>query len=71
MQYSFGRNDHRLEADNFDPTFHAVSFNAALQGTITRHNYWMMRIMKALPESMMIRMGPEAASFIILKRVRI
>ncbi|RFU29652.1 hypothetical protein B7463_g6694, partial [Scytalidium lignicola] len=57
MQYCFGRNDHRVEADNFDPTFHAVSFNAGISGTMMRHNHWIMR--------------PEAASFVILKRERI
>ncbi len=36
---------------------------------LMRHMNWIMKIMNALPESWAMQMGPEMASFIVLKKV--
>jgi hypothetical protein len=69
MQYCFGRSDHRVEADGFDPEFHHTSFAAATANAFMRHMNWIMRTIQRLPESWTIHMGPEMLSFIKLKRV--
>ena len=69
MQYCFGRMDHRVEANGFDPDFHHTSFSAGLMNAPMRHMNWIMQFMQSLPESWAIHMGPEMASFIVLKRV--
>ncbi len=61
--------DHRIEADGFDPEFHHVSFSAGTGSAFIRHNYWVLRIIRSLPESWVMLLGPEMASFVSLKRV--
>jgi hypothetical protein len=69
MQYCFGRSDHRVEADGFDPDFHHTSFAAGTANALMRHMNWILQTIKRLPESWVIHMGPEMASIIKLKRV--
>jgi hypothetical protein len=69
MEYCFGQSDRRVEADGFDPEFHHTSLAAANANTLMRHMNWILQTIKALPESLVVHMGPEMASFIILKRV--
>lgn len=69
MQYCFGRSDHRVEADGFDSEFHHTSFAAGTSTALMRHMNWIMRTIKRLPESWVIHIGPEVASFVKLKRV--
>jgi hypothetical protein len=69
MQYYFGQSDHRVEADGFDPEFHHTSFTAATTTALMRHMNWILQILKQLPESWVMHMGPEITFFIKLKRV--
>ncbi|RDW79820.1 cytochrome P450-18 [Coleophoma cylindrospora] len=70
MQYCFGKSDHRLEAEGFDPSFHKTSFSAGTAGNLMRNMNWIMKLTKSLPESISMKMSPEMSSFIILKRER-
>lgn len=69
MQYSFGRHDHRVEADGFDPTFHHTSFKAGYMIGYSRSMPWILDTLIALPESVAMAISLEAASSIVLKRV--
>jgi hypothetical protein len=68
MQYCFGRSDHRVEADRFDSES-IIPFTAATANALMRHMNRILRIIKRFPESWVIHMGSEMASFISLKRV--
>jgi hypothetical protein len=68
-QYSFGSSNHRIEAEGFDPTYHHTSFSAGVAGVVMRHMNWIMKIMNILPESVSVKLSPEMASFVILRRV--
>ena len=68
-QYCFGRSDHRIEAEGFDPTFHHTSFAAGTANGLMRNMNWIMKITQALPEKIAMKMSAEMSSFIILRRV--
>ena len=68
--YSFGRPDHRIEAENFDPSFHHVSFSAGTANVVMRHMNWILTITKAIPEQLAMRLSIEMSSFIVQRRVR-
>ncbi|KAF2261425.1 cytochrome P450 [Lojkania enalia] len=71
MQYCFGRSDHHIEAPGFDPVYHDTSFSAGKVIALMKHMNWIVTIMRALPESIAVKMGEEISSSVKLKRERI
>jgi hypothetical protein len=69
MQYCFGRSDHRVEAEGFDPEFHHTSIAAATTVAFMTHMNWILQTIQLLPESWAIHLSPEMASIVKLKRV--
>jgi hypothetical protein len=69
MQYCFGRNDHHVETPGFDPSYHKTSFSAAEAIASLRHMNWILMIIKALPESIAMKMGEGISANVKLKRV--
>ncbi|KAF2438280.1 cytochrome P450 [Karstenula rhodostoma CBS 690.94] len=70
MQYCFGRSDHHIEAPDFDPSFHNTSFSAGKAIALLKHLPWLLSIMRALPESVAMKMGDEVSANIKLTRER-
>lgn len=68
-QYCFGRSDHRIEAEGFDPTFHHISFAAGTANNMMRHMNWIMKLTKALPEKWVMNASAEFSSFVTQVRV--
>lgn len=69
MMYTFGRTYNRLEAPDFDAANHEVNHEAGKMGTLIRHEVWILRIILALPESILQRLGPALAGQVELKNV--
>ncbi|KAK7185562.1 hypothetical protein DPSP01_010758 [Paraphaeosphaeria sporulosa] len=70
VQYCFDRSDHHIEAPGFDPSFHETSFGAAKAISLLKHLPWLLTIMRALPESIAMKMGDEVSANIKLTKER-
>jgi hypothetical protein len=70
MQYSFARCDHRLEASDFDPSFHDASIVGSTMGHLTKQLTWILPLMQALPDWVTIRLNSDMASYVNLQRAR-
>lgn len=69
MQYAFGRNEHRVEAEDFDPSFHNASIAGASSGHIFKHLPWILSMMQSLPDSVTVRLSPGMASYVKMQGV--
>lgn len=69
MMYTFGRMYHRLEASDFDAANHFQNHEAGKMAPLMKHAIWILRIIQALPESVLSRMDPSLASLVELKNV--
>ena len=67
MTYS-ARCDNRLEAPDFDPSYHDASFFGSAAGSFLKHAPWVNNLMQALPNSVARLLHPAIASFIAQKR---
>lgn len=69
MQYSFSRSDHRIEAEDFDPSFHDASIVGSTMGHLTKKMTWILPVMQSMPDWVTIRMNKDMASYVNLQRV--
>ncbi|EXJ85668.1 hypothetical protein A1O1_06034 [Capronia coronata CBS 617.96] len=67
-QYALGRNDNRVSAKDFDPSFHDASVAGARMGHLTKQFPIIFTIMQALPDSVAVMMDPNMASYVKLQR---
>lgn len=70
MKYAFARDENRLEAPDFDPSFKIAGEIAARVGHFIKQFPWMLDMMKPLPDWVQTAMQPEMAAYIKLQRVR-
>ncbi|KIN05428.1 hypothetical protein OIDMADRAFT_101996 [Oidiodendron maius Zn] len=69
MQYSFARCDHRLEAKDFDPSFHDASIVGSTMGHLTKQLTWILPLMQAMPDWMTVRLNSDMASYDIQNQI--
>ena len=69
MQYSYGFSDHRLEAKDFDPSYHDTVVAAGTQGSLLKQCIWILHFIQSLPESLAARISPDLNLVITLARV--
>src|SRR5436190_20011940 len=69
MQYSFARSDNRLEMEDFDQSFHNASVKGSGIGVVTKQFPWMLPLMQAMPDWLLIRIDPDMSSFVHLQNV--
>jgi hypothetical protein len=69
MQYAFARCDHRIEAPDFDPSFHDASIVGSTMGHMTKQLTWVLPIMQTLPDWVTIKLNSDMASYVTLQRV--
>jgi hypothetical protein len=69
MEYAYARSDHRLEAEDFDPSFHDASVAGTLMGHLTKQMPWILSLMTSLPDQVTVLMSPDMASYVKLQRV--
>lgn len=67
--YALGRNDNRVEAKDFDPSFHDASVVGSTMGHLTKQMPWILSLMQSLPDSAAVMMNPDMASYVKLQRV--
>lgn len=67
--YALGRNDSRVEAKDFDPSFHDASVVGSTMGHLTKQMPWILSLMQSLPDSAAVMMNPDMASYVKLQRV--
>jgi hypothetical protein len=70
MNYCFGRSFNRLEADDFDAGGYDRTHTFATGGWVLKHNYWILMIVKSLPEFVTIQLGGALGAFTKLTQVR-
>lgn len=69
MEYSYGRSDHRLEAEDFDPSYHSTVIAAGKQGSLLKQGIWILYVLQSLPEWLAARLSPDLDLVIRLARV--
>ncbi|OCK79494.1 cytochrome P450 [Lepidopterella palustris CBS 459.81] len=68
MEYAFGRNDHRVDAPDFDPSFKIAGEIGARLGHFVKQMPWVLTLMKILPDSAQTMANPEMAVYIKLNK---
>jgi hypothetical protein len=69
MQYAFARSDHRIEAKDFDPSFHDASVVGSTMGHLTKQITWILPMMQVMPDWVTIRLNSDMASYVHLQNV--
>lgn len=68
MEYAFARCDHRIEAKDFDPSFHDASIVGSTMGHMTKQLTWVLPLMQTLPDWVTIQLNSDMASYVKLQR---
>lgn len=68
-EYAFARCDHRIEAQDFDPSFHDASIVGATMGHMTKQLTWVLPLMQALPDWVTVKLNKDMASYVNLQNV--
>ncbi|KFY46117.1 hypothetical protein V495_02642 [Pseudogymnoascus sp. VKM F-4514 (FW-929)] len=63
QEYAFARSDHRVDQDDFEPTFHKASIAGSSSGALMKQYPWVLPLMQSLPESFMTWLDPDMASY--------
>jgi hypothetical protein len=69
MEYAFARCDHRIEAPDFDPSFHDASIVGSTMGHMTKQLPWVLPLMQTLPDWVTIKLNSDMASYVKLQKV--
>ncbi len=69
MEYAFARCDHRIEAKDFDPSFHDASIVGSTMGHTTKQLTWILPLMQTLPDWVTIMLNSDMASYVKLQGV--
>jgi cytochrome P450 len=68
MEYAYARCEDRLSAPDFDPSFHDASVAGTVMGHLTKHIPLVLTLMTSLPDSIVVAMSPDMASYFRLQR---
>lgn len=71
MEYCFGKSADKLNAPDFDITFHQAVVNGAKNNFLMRQFPWILWTMKRMPTWLLLWMNPDLSSFIQMHRVSI
>lgn len=58
MEYSYGRSDHRLEAEDFGPGYHDAVLEAGKAGSLLKQMIWILHLIQNLPEWLAVLISP-------------
>lgn len=70
MQYAFGWSNHRLQAPDFDPSFHDALLAGGEAGHVLKHFPLMLKFMRSLPDSLVAKLSPMMGLYARLQTVR-
>ena len=65
----FARSDNRIEMEDFDQSFHNASFKGSGLGVVIKQYPWILPLMQAMPDWLLVRMDPDMSSFVKLQNV--
>lgn len=71
QEYAFARSDHRVDQDDFEPTFHRASVAGSTGGALIKQFPLILPMMQSLPDSFMTWLDPNMGSYFGLQRVSI
>jgi len=71
MSYAFARCDHRIEAKDFDPSFHDASVVGSTMGHLTKQITWILPLMQVMPDWVTTSLNPDMASYVRLQGVKL
>jgi hypothetical protein len=71
QEYAFARSDHRVEQHDFEPTFRDAGVAGSMSGALIKQFNWILPLMLSLPDSFMIWLDPNMASYLGLQTVSI
>lgn len=60
MEYAYARCDHRIEAKDFDPSFHDASVVGSTMGHTTKQLTWILPLMTILPDWVTVKLNVSA-----------
>jgi hypothetical protein len=69
QEYAFARSDHRVDQEDFEPTFHKASIAGSSSGALMKQYPWVLPLMQSLPESFMTWLDPDMASYFSFQNV--
>lgn len=69
MQYSFARSDNRIEMEDFDQSLHNASVKGGGMGIVNKQCPWILPLIRAMPDWLLVRMDPDMSSFVKLQYV--
>lgn len=69
MDYCFGFNYDRTGAPNFDPKWNDAQIDSTLLYHFVKHFPWFLRLLKMIPEGLLVKLNPRASSSIQLSNV--
>lgn len=69
MQYSFARSDGRIGMEDFDQSFHNASVKGSAMGVVFKQYPWILPLMQAMPDWLLVRLDPDMSSFVQLQNV--
>ena len=69
MEYSYGRSDHRVEADDFGRQHHDALIAAGKAGSLLKQWIWILQLIRSLPEWLATRISPDLDLVVRVQRV--
>lgn len=69
MEYSYGRSDHRLEAEDFGPEYHDAILEAGKAAGLLKQMIWIFHFIQSLPEWLAVRISPGLDLVLRIQRV--
>lgn len=70
-QYAFGISNGFLEADNFAPEWSELLRGSSEQSIMTKHMPWLVRGMRRIPRSLLLRLKPQIAQALSFAKVSV
>ncbi|MCJ1434051.1 hypothetical protein MMC27_003417 [Xylographa pallens] len=68
MEYSYGRSDHRVEADDFGRQYHDALMASGKAGSLLKQWIWILQLIRSLPEWLATRISPDLDLVVRLQR---
>lgn len=70
LKYAFGRSERKLNAIDFDASFHDACLNGGKSSALMKQFPWILRCMKATPTRLLLKLNPSMTSFVRMHKVQ-
>ncbi len=69
QEYAFARSDHRIDQEDWEPTFYHASVAGSSGGALVKQYPWILPMMQSMPDSLMTWLDPNMKSYFNLQKV--